>query len=96
MNVSDGIEKTKKVLVENNVKLMETEPLKIVIDTAAAGMEGGKLAEELRKYKIECEYADKYFVVLMITPQNDEKDFEQGLEKWAVKTKYKRDGRKRK
>ena len=61
------IEKTKKVLVENNVKLMETEPLKIVIDTAAAGMEGGKLAEELRKYKIECEYADKYFVVLMIT-----------------------------
>lgn len=83
------IEKTKKVLVENNVKLMETEPLKIVIDTAAAGMEGGKLAEELRKYKIECEYADKYFVVLMITPQNDEKDFER-LEKWAVKTKYKR------
>ena len=83
------IEKTKKVLAENNVKLMETEPLKIVIDTAAAGMEGEKLAEELRKYKIECEYADKYFVVLMITPQNDEKDFER-LEKWAVETKYKR------
>ena len=88
------IEKTKKVLVENNVKLMETEPLKIVIDTAAAGMEGGKLAEELRKYKIECEYADKYFVVLMITPQNDEKDFER-LEKWAVKTKYKRVAKKK-
>ena len=88
------IEKTKKVLVENNVKLMETEPLKIVIDTAAAGMEGGKLAEELRKYKIECEYADKYFVVLMITPQNDEKDFER-LEKWAVETKYKRVAKKK-
>lgn len=63
------IEKTKSVLAENNVSLMETEPLKIVIDTAAAGMEGDELADELRKYKIECEYADKYFVVLMITPQ---------------------------
>lgn len=85
------IEKTKKVLIENNVKLMETEPLKIVIDTAAAGMEGEELADELRKYKIECEYADKYFVVLMITPQNDEKDFER-LEKWAADTKDKRAG----
>ena len=80
------IEKTKAVLAENNVSLMETEPLKIVIDTAAAGMEGDELADELRKYKIECEYADKYFVVLMITPQNDEKDFER-LEKWASDTK---------
>ena len=88
------IEKTKKVLVENNVKIVETEPLKIVIDTAAAGMEGDKLAEEFRKYKIECEYADKYFVVLMITPQNDEKDFER-LEKWAVETKYKRVAKKK-
>lgn len=73
---------------------METEPLKIVIDTAAAGMEGDKLAEEFRKHKIECEYADKYFVVLMITPQNDEKDFER-LEKWAVETKYKRVAKKK-
>lgn len=88
------IEKTKKVLVENNVKIVETEPLKIVIDTAAAGMEGDKLAEEFRKHKIECEYADKYFVVLMITPQNDEKDFER-LEKWAVETKYKRAAKKK-
>lgn len=88
------IEKTKKVLVENNVKIVETEPLKIVIDTAAAGMEGDKLAEEFRKHKIECEYADKYFVVLMITPQNDEKDFER-LEKWAVETKYKRVAKKK-
>lgn len=40
---------------------METEPLKIVIDTAAAGMQGEELADELRRYRIECEYADKYF-----------------------------------
>lgn len=80
------IEQTKKVLIENNVKLMKTEPLKIVIDSAAAGMNGEELAEELRSYQIECEYADKYFVVLMITPQNDEKDFLR-LEKWSVDTK---------
>ena len=43
--------KDKKVLVENNVKLMETEPLKIVIDTAAAGMEGDKLAEDLENIR---------------------------------------------
>lgn len=88
------IEKTKKVLAANNVRLMETEPLKIVIDTAAAGMEGEELADELREYRIECEYADKYFVVLMITPQNDEKDFER-LEKWAADIKDKRDTKKK-
>ena len=87
------IEQTKKVLIENNVKLMETEPLKIVIDSAAAGMEGEELADELRNYQIECEYADKYFVVLMITPQNDEKDFLR-LEKWSVDTKKLRFERK--
>ena len=49
-------------------------------------MQGEELADELRRYRIECEYADKYFVVLMITPQNDEIDFER-LEKWAFDTK---------
>ena len=44
--------------------------------------------------KREKEIADKYFVVLMITPQNDEKDFER-LEKWAVETKYKRVAKKK-
>lgn len=82
---ADGIIKKSQ---ENAAKLFGSGAS---FDTAAAGMEGEELADELRKYKIECEYADKYFVVLMITPQNDEKDFER-LEKWAADTKDKRAG----
>ncbi len=53
------------------------EPCKITIYAPRSGMEGKTLAEELRKYKIECEYADPDFVVLMISPDNSEDDLDR-------------------
>ncbi|MBE6016117.1 MAG: aminotransferase class V-fold PLP-dependent enzyme [Lachnospiraceae bacterium] len=53
------------------------EPLKITVDAAAAGFEGGKLADILRQSGIECEYADPDYVVLMLSPYNDSKDYER-------------------
>lgn len=55
----------------------EGEPLKVTLDAAALGMTGTALAERLRATKIECEYADPRYLVLMFTPDNPPQDFER-------------------
>lgn len=54
----------------------ESEPLKIVIDANMSGFTGKEIADVLRNYNSEPEFYDDRFLVLMITPQNDDKDFE--------------------
>ena len=51
------------------------EPLKLLVDCASLGMTGKETAEYLRHKNIECEFADSYDLVLMITPQNTNADF---------------------
>lgn len=50
------------------------EPCKITICSSKSGINGQQLADELRNYKIECEYADPDFVVFMISPDNSDED----------------------
>ena len=50
------------------------EPLKLTLDAAALGMTGTALAETLRQDRIECEYADPRYLVLMFTPENPAED----------------------
>ncbi len=57
--------------------VLESEPLKVTLDAAALGMTGTELAEALRGAKVECEYADPRYVVLMFTPANPPQDFER-------------------
>lgn len=45
------------------------EPLKITIRRTFV-LSGFEIAERLRKQNIECEYADRDFLVLMVTPEN--------------------------
>lgn len=52
-----------------------SEPLKLVLDGSALGCTGRALAELLRQYAVECEYADNRYVVLMITPENPPRDW---------------------
>ena len=56
---------------------LESEPLKVTLDAATLGMTGTELAEALRSAKVECEYADPRYVVLMFTPANPPQDFER-------------------
>lgn len=77
-----NVEKIKEFMKENGVCIVDTEPLKIVIDAAASGYTGDYAANELRRYGIECEYSDRQFVVLMVTPQNDKTDFERAA-RWC-------------
>lgn len=56
---------------------LESEPLKVTLDAAVLGLSGTELAEKLRAAKIECEYADPRYLVLMFTPDNLPQDFER-------------------
>ena len=48
--------------------LQYTEPWKITICPRMYGYTGTELADHLRKHKIECEFADPDFLVVMLTP----------------------------
>ena len=56
---------------------LDTEPLKVTLDAAVLGLTGTELAEKLRSFRIECEYADPRYVVLMFTPENPPQDGER-------------------
>ena len=55
--------------------IYQNEPLKLSICTESMGYTGIELAEILRSRKIECEYADTSYVVLMCSPYNKKADF---------------------
>ena len=52
-----------------------SEPLKVVLDGGALGCTGQALADLLRACKVECEYADRQYVVLMFAPDNLPRDY---------------------
>ena len=51
------------------------EPLKLTLDAAVLGLTGPQLAQHLRGYGVECEYADPRYLVLMPSPENSAEDF---------------------
>lgn len=81
----DKTDHCKEILRKRGIPVAETEPLKIVIESWKTGYTGEETAVELRKYGIECEYADRQYVVLMVTPENEEGDLER-LEQWSVRS----------
>ena len=54
-----------------------SEPLKLVLDGAAVGCSGGALADLFRAHRVECEYADTRYLVLMFAPGNLPRDFDR-------------------
>ena len=67
-NFINKVLKLKNALKNKGYSLIEKEPFKIAIDVKKYGYSGYSFAEILRKEKIECEFADNDFVVLMLTP----------------------------
>lgn len=55
---------------------LDTDPIKITVDTASQGMTGTRVAALLREKKIECEYADEAYIVLLfsLTAKQEEYD----------------------
>lgn len=75
----EKIEAVKEKLVDNGWKLEKSDPLKITV-LMPKEISGIDFAQKLRDKKIECEYADRSYVVLMATERNTEKDFERLVE----------------
>ncbi len=68
------IRQLKARLVEKGYSLTGDEPMKLTIEAKKYGYTGTKLADELRRRGIECEFADPDYLVLMMTPENGEDD----------------------
>jgi len=71
------IDVVKKKILSSGIVLKESEPLKIVIDAKASGYLGEDIVSYLRESNIEPEFYDGDFVVLMLTPQNSDIDYER-------------------
>ena len=67
----------KKRLRQKGVAALDTEALKLTVDASRWNMTGEELAERLRAYRVEAEFADLQYVVLMFTLENADRDFER-------------------
>lgn len=72
---TEKVRMLKKRLSEKGYDILNNEPLKITVNASSAGMTGFELAELIRFSKIEPEYSDREYLVLMLTPQNLKSDF---------------------
>ncbi|MBR3895118.1 MAG: amino acid decarboxylase [Clostridia bacterium] len=71
----ERLEKVKRMLVACGFPSEQTEPLKLVLHASRFGYTGEELAEHLRQYAVEAEFADREYLVLMATPETREEDF---------------------
>lgn len=73
---AERVYSVKTTLAENGWSIEKSDPLRITLN-APRGSTGIKLAQMLREQGIECEYADRQFVVFMATAENSDTDFEK-------------------
>ena len=64
------LERTRMDLTKRGWQLKETDPLRITV-LMPKGLNGIKQAEKMRRGTLECEYADREHLVMMITPWNE-------------------------
>jgi arginine decarboxylase len=64
----------RRAMAEKGWRFWGAEPLKLTIDAAASGQDGRALAARLRRAGVECETADRQFLVLMVSPANTAED----------------------
>jgi len=69
---AEKTENLKEFIKEKGFRLCGGEPLKITVSC-----NGSTLSEILREKNIECEFADRTSLVLMLSPQNTKNDFKQ-------------------
>ncbi len=70
------LDRIKRELADKGWHIFGDEPLKLTVSTYDMGYTGKEIAERLRKKKIECEFADDEFVVLMVSAENIDAELE--------------------
>ena len=72
----DRLQRLKGRLACLGWQVEESDPLRLTL-RAPQGVTGQELGERLREHHLECEYADRDFLVLMATPENTPEQLEQ-------------------
>jgi arginine/lysine/ornithine decarboxylase len=70
--LADTVEKIRclrDTLTAQGYSLFGDEPLKLTVHTKPYGYEGVDFADALRERGVECEFADRDFAVMMLTPE---------------------------
>ena len=71
------VEDIKSKMSEKGFIPEASEPLKIVLHTAKYGYTGDEFSDHLKQFHIISEFYDMEYLVLMITPENSDTDFER-------------------
>ena len=71
--------RTKQILEKEGWTLTGDEPMKITLNAAAAGYTGTELAQQLRHKGIECEFADREYLVMMPSAETTEQEWRRFL-----------------
>ncbi len=74
--IAEKTDRIKKALRKEGWILTGTEPLKLTLQAAARGYSGEELQGILRDKGIECEFADRTYLVLMVSAETQESDLE--------------------
>ena len=72
---AERLDEMKKALRQEGWTLVGDEPVKLTLDAAARGYTGEELQEILRRKGIECEFADREYLVLMPSAETPEADW---------------------
>lgn len=67
----------KKELSHSGAKIFPSEPLKLVVDVNESNFAANEAIKHLRQHKIEVEFYDDEFIVIMFTPENTDNDFKR-------------------
>ena len=59
----------RNALITHGYDLLGEEPLKLTVSAKSYGYEGVDFADALRARNVECEFADRDFAVMMLTPE---------------------------
>ncbi len=76
---ADRLEEVKIVLRTEGWKTVGSEKLKLTLDAAARGYTGESLQEILRRGGIECEFADRRYLVMMPSAETAEDEWQRLL-----------------
>jgi arginine/lysine/ornithine decarboxylase len=79
LNCVRRVEDIKAKMSEKGFIPEVSEPLKIVLHTAQYGYTGDEFSDHLKQFHIISEFYDMEYLVLMITPENTDTDFERLL-----------------
>ena len=74
---AERLAKIKQKLRREGWETVGDEPMKLTLHAAGRGYTGTELQEILRRHGIECEFADREYLVMMPSPDTPESDWER-------------------